>query len=537
MISGSPVVSIVRLIAIEATPSIVSNSSVLYIIVEVKFTKLPPRKVTAVVGTAVNLQWEYTVSGDRNVAFARYSPTWDLYANNTSVELASEDKNNNWKWSVSSTCPATLRERISKDSSAHLVISNVMLSDTGTYGCSLKLSYGNPLVDKVDLIVTGPTPCKTVVDLVFLLDGSASIERYGEGNFQRCLNFIKTIVRSFEVAEDRTHVGLAIFSGEANVAFTLIEHFDIASIEKAIDQVRYPGQQNTYTGEGLKRVKNAVFAETGRSQVPHVLIVMTDGQSADDVDTPSTALKNDGTLIYGLGIGLEYDLEQLYTMVSTPSPVHVFVAGFNDLATVATSIKDKACSATSKAIVPCKTTVDLGFLIDGSSSIENSGKNNFKLCKDFIKKMVAHFDVSQSGSHVGVMQFANQPSLSFGFNQYYDKSSLYKAIDDIVMLKGGIMLGRGLAATKENLFDAGSRANVHRILIVMTDGQSEDDTTNPSKAIRDEKVSIFCLGIGDRADIGQLKVIATDPGSDHVFKSGFDQLASVVESIERKACP
>lgn len=55
----------------------------------------------------------------------------------------------------SSTCPASLRNRLKKESSATLIISKVTLADSGTYGCSLDLAYGEPLVDKVKLIVTG----------------------------------------------------------------------------------------------------------------------------------------------------------------------------------------------------------------------------------------------------------------------------------------------------------------------------------------------------------------------------------------------
>ena len=73
------------------------------------------------------------------------------------------DTKDNWKLIISPECPATLRDRISFISKpcnvdpclAHLVISNVKINDGGTYGCSLNLAEGSPLVDKANLVVTG----------------------------------------------------------------------------------------------------------------------------------------------------------------------------------------------------------------------------------------------------------------------------------------------------------------------------------------------------------------------------------------------
>lgn len=181
--------------------------------------------------------------------------------------------------------------------------------------------------------------------------------------------------------------------------------------------------------------------------------------------------------------------------------------------------------------------MDLGFLIDGSTSIETSGAGNFDRCKNFVKDMISNFDISQSGTHVGVVQFASRSFVNFTFNEYYDKASIVKAIDDIPMLYGGTNLGKALTTTRTDLFDVGSRSSVPRILIVMSDGASEDAVDGPSKALRDEGIIIFSLGIGNNINKQELNTIATDPDSDHVFTSGFNELNSVVSLIEQKACP
>lgn len=154
--------------------------------------------------------------------------------------------------------------------------------------------------------------------------------------------------------------------------------------------------------------------------------------------------------------------------------------------------------------------------------------------------MVAHYDISQAGSHVGVAQFANRAELLFGLDKYTSKDLVDKAIDAMEKLRGGTYIGRGLDLVKDRLFGAvPGRPSVHRILLVMTDGESEngDDLTTPSKALQAQGVTIFSLGIGDKVNEQQLKTIASDPDEDHVFKTGFNQLLQVVELIEAKACP
>ena len=55
--------------------------------------------------------------------------------------------------------------------------------------------------------------------------------------------------------------------------------------------------------------------------------------------------------------------------------------------------------------------MDLGFIIDGSGSIEMSGKGNFKKVLDFVKDLTRSFDVSNEGTHVGVIVYSNEPKV------------------------------------------------------------------------------------------------------------------------------
>ena len=53
--------------------------------------------------------------------------------------------------------------------------------------------------------------------LGFIIDGSGSIEKNGPGTFKKVLNFVKDIIRSFDVSKDGTHIGIIVYSSEPKV--------------------------------------------------------------------------------------------------------------------------------------------------------------------------------------------------------------------------------------------------------------------------------------------------------------------------------
>lgn len=184
---------------------------------------------------------------------------------------------------------------------------------------------------------------------------------------------------------------------------------------------------------------------------------------------------------------------------------------------------------------PCKANVDLVFLIDGSSSIDAA---DFELCKKFVKDVTKHFTISIEDSHVGAVQFADGPKLMFGLEKYFSNEDVYKAIDGIQKLRGGTFLGEALGFVYDNVFGAvDPRPDIPQILIVMTDGMAEDDLVIPVNSLKEAQVTIFALGIGDKVKTEELNLMASDPDSDHAFKTGFDQLTNIVNVISQKACP
>ena len=55
------------------------------------------------------------------------------------------------------------------------------------------------------------------MDVVFIMDGSGSIELSGKGNFKKVLDFVKDLTRRFDVSKEGTHVAIVLYSSDNKV--------------------------------------------------------------------------------------------------------------------------------------------------------------------------------------------------------------------------------------------------------------------------------------------------------------------------------
>ncbi|XP_022792982.1 cartilage matrix protein-like [Stylophora pistillata] len=195
-------------------------------------------------------------------------------------------------------------------------------------------------------LTCGFCKCKAKIDIGFLVDSSGSIEKYGKGNYKKCLEFIKNAVNRSFISETFTHVGVVLFSSKTETVFTLKQFFDAEQMMKAIEEAPYL-KGGTLTAKALTYVKRKLFDETGRPEVPKVLIVMTDGKSSDNVTLPAQQLHDANITVFAIGIGRNYDMGQLKVIATKPDIKYALTADFNRLNELYTSIRDDACRVNS----------------------------------------------------------------------------------------------------------------------------------------------------------------------------------------------
>jgi hypothetical protein len=113
--------------------------------------------------------------------------------------------------------------------------------------------------------------CETPVDLVLVLDGSASI---AEDEWVEALSFCLDLVEAFNITTTTAHVGIVSFSDTPTTVLSLSG--DASLVQQTLEIMSRPSGGGTNTALAITAASN-VFATTGRAGIPHVMIVITDG--------------------------------------------------------------------------------------------------------------------------------------------------------------------------------------------------------------------------------------------------------------------
>ena len=182
----------------------------------------------------------------------------------------------------------------------------------------------------------------------------------------------------------------------------------------------------------------------------------------------------------------------------------------------------------------CSVPVDLGFLIDGSGSIEYQGKGNFVRILNFVKAIVSFFEISQGKSRVGCVLFSSRTIPIFGFRRYSSKVQILRAIGRIRFPRGGTRIGKALDYTRDYLFKGRSTPGRKRVLTLITDGISMDKVGPAASRMKAAGVEVFTIGLGRKFKLSQLQKVATDQY--HVLTASFGTLITLLLKLKTQIC-
>uniref|UniRef100_A0A913I4D2 EGF-like domain-containing protein n=1 Tax=Strongyloides stercoralis TaxID=6248 RepID=A0A913I4D2_STRER len=212
-------------------------------------------------------------------------------------------------------------------------------------------------------------------------------------------------------------------------------------------------------------------------------------------------------------------------------------AGFIDVSSSANLPPGRVCTVETSC---SKQKTDLIFLIDGSGSI---GSRVFKSeVLRFIAEFVELFDISPTKTRVGLIQYSDQIRHEFDLNQYKDKTSLLNAISNIQYLTGLTRTGAAIQHMVNEGFSISKGArplssDISRVAIIMTDGRSQDNVTNPSITARYNNIKTFSIGVTDHVLPSELESIAGSQ-KNWFYVSKFKDLDTRLRSLIQKAtCP
>lgn len=180
------------------------------------------------------------------------------------------------------------------------------------------------------------------MNLGFLVDGSATVELSGEGNFNRSLDFIANLIKSFDVSENATSPGMVVFSEDPHLTFNFSEYKNSAEAAAAAKMASYPNLGRK-TGKALNFVRRDLFTESAtKDSKPNYLIILTSGVSYDQVEAPSKLLREENVTIFGIGVGKDYDVNEL-KLIAGANGTRVYTTSFADLGNLNKKLKKEIC--------------------------------------------------------------------------------------------------------------------------------------------------------------------------------------------------
>uniref|UniRef100_A0A8C7T7K8 Collagen alpha-3(VI) chain n=1 Tax=Oncorhynchus mykiss TaxID=8022 RepID=A0A8C7T7K8_ONCMY len=372
-------------------------------------------------------------------------------------------------------------------------------------------------------------------DVVFLLDGSDGTRRV----FPAMRDFVQRLVETLSVDENKDRVAVVQYSRDPAAQFYLNTYTTKGEILNTVRGLRHKGGRPLNTGAALQYVRDNVFTASSGSRrlegVPQLLILLSGGRSVDNVDTPASALKELGVLVFGIGTRSS-DSRELQRISHDPSYA-LSVSDFTDLP----SIQQQLLSSVEAVVIdvtPESPTVlvdhdtarkDVVFLLDGSDGT----RNGFPAIRDFVQRVVEKLNVGGDKDRVSVVQYGRDQEVHFYLNTYTTQGDILDIVRGL-RHRGGRPLNTGAALqyVRDNVFTAssGSRSQegVPQMLILLSGGRSNDNVDIPVSALKESGVLIF--GIGNRNSSKEVQRIASDPSYSQSV-SEFSDLPSVQDKF------
>ncbi|XP_028424312.1 scavenger receptor cysteine-rich type 1 protein M130-like [Perca flavescens] len=170
---------------------------------------------------------------------------------------------------------------------------------------------------------TGSQECESTAkaDIVVLVDESGSISR---SDFETMKTFLDGMVSNFNIGPDRVQIGLVQYSDNPRTTWHLHTHQTKYSMLKAIANLEQL-QSQTFTGRALNYIlPNNFKPNVGmRADSKKIAVLITDGESYDDVILPSEKLKDAGIEIYTIGVK-DVNEKELSDIASDPEEIHTY---------------------------------------------------------------------------------------------------------------------------------------------------------------------------------------------------------------------
>ncbi|XP_031958464.1 vitrin isoform X3 [Corvus moneduloides] len=382
------------------------------------------------------------------------------------------------------------------------------------------------------------TDCK--VDLSFLMDGSWSI---GKRRFQLQKRFLGNVAQALGIGSAGPLMGIVQYGDDPSTEFNLKTYANSKDLRNAIEKIQQKGGLSN-VGKALSFVNKNFFldANGNRGGAPNVVVVMVDGWPTDRVEEASRLARESGINIFFVTVEAAAQSEKQNVIepnfvdkavCRTSGFYSINVPSWFSLHKVVQPLVKRVCDTDRLACSKtCLNSADIGFVIDGSSSV---GTGNFRTVLQFVANISKEFEISGTDTRIGAVQYTYEQRLEFSFDKHSTKQDVLNAIKRISYWSGGTSTGAAISYASEQLFSK-SKPNKRKIMILITDGRSYDDVSMPAMAAHQNGVIAYSIGVAWAAP-DELEAIASDPAKEHsFFVDEFDNLYRYVNQLIQNIC-
>ncbi|XP_059184742.1 integrin alpha-L-like isoform X1 [Centropristis striata] len=421
---------------------------------------------------------------------------------------------------------------------------------------------------------------KKTVDLVFLFDGSGSME---EEEFNKIKNLIVEMMNSLKNLSIK--FAAVQFSTQPRKVFDFNDYEEGRALRNLMQEPHMSALSNTY--RALAFVLNDIFENSAAGASPDatkIMILITDGVPTD-TDRDRIINRYDEKNIIRFIIAVkDASLDGFRAFASEPKDKNTFkMENYEGLPGILEDIQKKIfkmevaqaqmCQSEVAAVFykvcrpsethECKENsvvnsvcykrkddlqpissftpafqestskkIDLVFLFDGSGSMTEA---EFNKNKDFIVEIMS--SLKNLSIKFAAVQFSTAPRKVFDFNDYEAGRDL-EQLKKEPQMKYLTNTHKALTFVLENILEnpaAGASPDATKVVVVITDGDPSDRDRNGIIAKYDEKNIIrFVIGVRD-AGLDRIRTIASEPKDKNTFKiENYEGLPGILEDIQKK---
>ncbi|XP_030919344.1 collagen alpha-3(VI) chain isoform X3 [Geospiza fortis] len=362
-------------------------------------------------------------------------------------------------------------------------------------------------------------------DLIFLIDGSNNI---GGVNFPAIRDFLVNLIETLRVGAQQIHIGVVQYSDQPRTEFSLNSYSTKADVLDAVKALGFRGGEEANTGAALEFVVENLFTQAGGSRieeaVPQILVLISGGESSDDIREGLLAVKQAGIFSFSIGV-LNADSAELQ-QIATDGSFAYTALDIRNLDALQELLLPNIVGVAQRLILLAAPTIvtevievnkkDIVFLIDGSTAL---GAAPFNAIRDFVAKIVQRLEVGPDLIQVAVAQYADTVKPEFYFNTHQTRKDVMANVRKMKLM-GGTTLNTGSALdfVRTNFFTSAAGCRVEEgvlpMLVLITGGKSRDAVDQAAAELKRNR--IVTLAVGSRnADLAELQEIAHE--QDFVF--------------------